>query len=281
MDRKSNFGPTAEPGPIFMRLFQYEKQLYQASHDGTEVQVFDRGDRRELRFGNRIVQSAVSKRSPDELMLEYTRAMMAGFLVRPDPEYILHLGLGAGSVPRFIHRFFPTVRQRVVEINPKVIEAAYRFFDLPLSPNLMVEEGEAGAYTASNRDKYGLVFMDAFTAHGAAEGVGDPDYYQTLSRQLNPEGWVVNNVWGSDREELERVIGRMAAVFPCLYAIPVHAHSNVILVGGRPRKPPTPTLLRKRAAALTQICAMDFSSWPRRMVRRTYSVAAGGMMAKA
>ena len=83
-----------------MKLFRYDKILFEKQSGEQLVQVVQRDDRRELRFGNHITQSATSLENPDFLQLDYTRAMMAAFLFAPKPTRILHIGLGAGSVPR-------------------------------------------------------------------------------------------------------------------------------------------------------------------------------------
>lgn len=266
-----------------MRLFHNEKLLHESREDGTVVQVFERGDRRELRFGNRIVQSAWSTVAPDTLLLEYTRAMMAALMVCPRAEYILHLGLGGGSLARFIHRFCPNVRQRVIEINPGVIEVAYRYFDLPVSSRLLVAEGNCIDYVETTRENYDLIFVDAFHAEGPSEGVNSPSFFQLLRRRLNRNGWVVANVWGSDRERLHDISRLMNSIFPSTFAVSVHAHSNVILTGGAQERPPTPSMMRTRAAALGSTMPMDFIKWPKRFlpVRRSPSKQPEGLIAKA
>ena len=248
-----------------MRLFSSEKRLFEGRRGGWVVQVFEKEDRRELRFGNHIVQSSFAPGEPDLLVLEYTRAMLAGMLCVPQPENVLHLGLGAGSLPRFIHRHWPTVRQRVVEINPDVTEAAFRFFDLPVSRRLPVIEADARAFLGESSDSYELMFVDAFVAEGAAEGFDDPEFLAMQRRRLAQRGWCVHNVWGSDREGLSRLSARLAAVYPCMYAISVRSHSNVILICGAVTEPPPMALLASRAAMLSANVPFDFGRWPSRM----------------
>ena len=100
-----------------MKLFRFEKTLYDKEVGGLSIQVVERGSHLELRFGNHIVQSARSLHAPDVLVLDYTRAMMAGLLFAPRPERVLHFGLGGGSLAGFLHNHLPFLRQQVVEIN--------------------------------------------------------------------------------------------------------------------------------------------------------------------
>ena len=58
------------------------------------VQVWEKEDRRELRFGNHIMQSVFSTVKPDYLVLPYTRFMLLGLLFCTEPKTVLHPGLG-------------------------------------------------------------------------------------------------------------------------------------------------------------------------------------------
>lgn len=248
-----------------MRLFAQDKRLYQSRRGEWTVEVFEKEDRRELRFGNHIVQSAFSPQAPDLLVLEYTRAMLAAMVFKPQPGSILHLGLGAGSIPRFIHRHWPNVKQRVIEINPDVIEAAYKYFDVPVSRRLHISEGDAKAFLAGSQDVYDMMFVDLFVADAAAAGFDDPEFLASQRRHLSPAGWLVHNAWGSDREGLSRLGARLGALYPCMYALSVRAHSNVILICGASGEVPPMSLLTSRAAELSRAVPFDFTRWPGRM----------------
>ena len=71
---------------------------------------------------------------PWSLEMAYTREMMAGLLLRPEnqwPRSTLLIGLGAGSLAKFIYRNLPDCRMTVVEINPQVEFIAHQYFKLP------------------------------------------------------------------------------------------------------------------------------------------------------
>src|SRR4030042_2787740 len=52
---------------------------------------------------------------------------------------ILILGLGAGSVAKIIHNFFPKAKMTGVEIDPMMIEIGKKYFDLSTVKNLKVD----------------------------------------------------------------------------------------------------------------------------------------------
>ena len=59
-----------------------ESLVWESEVSGVTVQVWEKEDRRELRFGNHIMQSVISKIRPEQLVLPYSRFMLLGLLLR-------------------------------------------------------------------------------------------------------------------------------------------------------------------------------------------------------
>jgi spermidine synthase len=243
-----------------MKLFRNETPVYDKTVDGVRIQVIDRGDERELRFGNHITQSARSRSAPDVLVLDYTRAMMAGLLFVPKPASVLHLGLGGGTLPDCLHRHLPGVHQRVVELNPGVVEVAYRYFELPVSPRLEVVNEDGAEFLRRDTQRYALIFLDAFHADGAAPHMNTGTVFTMLRERLEPGGWVVVNSWGSDKENLARVRQILTDTFAQLHYLSVRADSNVIFIASAQAHAPSLAQLRRRVAWLAQRFPLDFGA---------------------
>jgi spermidine synthase len=242
-----------------MKLFRYEKFVYEKVVDGVQIQVIDREDQRELRFGNHITQSARSLVSPDVLLLDYTRAMMAGLLFVPKPATVLHFGLGGGTLPDCLHRHLPEVQQRVVELNPGVVEVAYRYFDLPVSPRLEVINQDGADFLREDTGRYALIFLDAFHANGAAPHMNTATIYRLLRERLERGGWLVLNAWGSQREILMQVRQDLRSTFTQLHFLSVRSDSNVIFLAGEQASGPSLAQLKRRAQWLSQQFPLDFA----------------------
>ncbi len=257
-----------------MKFIPFERKLYEKQGDHHLVQVFQRGARRELRFGNHIVQSSYIPDAPDILQLDYTRAMAAAFVLNENPRSILHIGLGAGTLPRFIHRHFAEARQCIVELSPEVAEAAYQFFDLPRSPRLHVIEGDGADFVLRERGRYDLIFLDAFHADGAAREMHQPAVLRALRARLAPGGWLVCNAWGSDEEALRRLTAELLAVMPTLFYISVRFNSNVVFFGKVEPSMPMPQELMARARRLAQEIPLEFHQFVPRIRRVKLGVPA-------
>ncbi len=116
---------------------------------------------RYLHFGSDWVQGAMRIARPWSLELAYTREMMAGLLLRPVsawPRSALLVGLGAGSLAKFIYRNLPDCRITVVEINPQVEFIARQYFKLPDDPRRLDVVIRCGAdYMLSGDRQFDLV----------------------------------------------------------------------------------------------------------------------------
>ena len=97
----------------------------------SSVTIAEEAGVRSLHIGGLAIQSAMRLSAPDALELHYTRAMMSFLLFQPQPADVLMIGLGGGSLAKFIHRRLPTTRVTVVEIRPEIVSAARTYFSLP------------------------------------------------------------------------------------------------------------------------------------------------------
>jgi hypothetical protein len=95
------------------------------------VQISENDGIRFLHLGGTAVQSAMRLSAPHQLELEYTRSMMGFLLFKLHPRDIALIGLGGGSLAKFIHRHLPASRIAAVEIHPQVISAARNWFWCP------------------------------------------------------------------------------------------------------------------------------------------------------
>ncbi len=89
-----------------------------------------------LSFTSSLIQSSMRLDAPDELLLDYTRAMMGCLLLNPAPRHVLMIGLGGGSMLKYLHRHLPDAMFTVVEISQAVIDLRGDFLIPPDSERL-------------------------------------------------------------------------------------------------------------------------------------------------
>lgn len=181
---------------------------------------------RTLHFGSEWVQGAMRIRRPFDLELAYTREMMAGLLLRADPQWprsALVIGLGAGSLVRFCRHYLPACRLQVVEIEPRVVAAARQFFALPAEDaHLSIAIADAADYILTHGRHYDCILLDGYDAQARAGALDTLPFHQACRSRLTEQGLMAVNLFGRSRgyrASLERLIAafddRVLALPPC------------------------------------------------------------------
>jgi len=173
-----------------------------AKDDGLEV-TEERG-MRVLHLGSRAIQSAMRVSRPWDLELAYTRAMMGFLMFNPMPQDVLMIGLGGGSLAKFIRKQRPQTRITAVEIDPQVIAAARTHFELPPDDDtLSVIEADGALYVRQHPASADVILLDGFDAGNQVAALATQTFYAACRRVLRPGGVLVVNLWGRDGDFAE------------------------------------------------------------------------------
>src|SRR5918999_5981263 len=117
--------------------------------DEETVYVSERFGVRSLHIGSDTVQSAMRLARPNDLELSYTRSMMAFLLFVPAPRRALLVGLGGGSVAKFMFHRLPSVHIKAIEVSSEVAAIARNYFYVPANnPRLEVIIADGSEYIA-------------------------------------------------------------------------------------------------------------------------------------
>ena len=168
---------------------------------------------RSLHIGGLAIQSAMRLSNPEALELHYTRAMMSFMLFHPEPEDVLMIGLGGGSLAKFIHRRLTRSRLSVVEIRPGVVAAARSYFQLPDDDDrLQVIVDDGARYVPAHRASADVLLIDGFD-----DGVQPPvlcsqTFYDAAFAALREGGVLAVNFMAEDRH-LDAMCARLEKSF--------------------------------------------------------------------
>lgn len=196
------------------------------------IQIDEDEGVRYLQFGAHWIQGAMRIKRPWALELEYSRDMMFALLLRGGgwPRRILQIGLGAGSIAKFLFRYRPKARIEVVEIDPEVIMTAWQYFKLPEeSRRLRIEIGDGYRYVADCRQRFDLILLDGFDAKAEAGRMDSPAFYRYCRARLAPNGILVANLIGKRRRPVES-IERIRKVFDGrVLALPPNEANTIVI----------------------------------------------------
>lgn len=227
---------------------------------GGRVEVSEQGGVRYLHLGNDAVQSAMRLSRPYDLELAYTRAMMAGLLLHHSPRTLCMIGLGGGSIAKFVHRHLPGLHMRVIELDRDVVAVARSMFGLPSDDErLEVKLGDGAKFVAGAKNCADLLLVDGFDRLAQVEALATSRFYEHAVAALNAGGILVVNLLRDD-EGFDLYLRRIESACPggtlCLEA---DGEPNVIVFGFRDApKELRLDALRARALGLEAATRLDF-----------------------
>jgi spermidine synthase len=187
---------------------------------------------RSLHIGSDTIQSSMRLARPNDLELSYTRSMMAFLLFMPPPSDILMIGLGGGSLAKFIVDRLPSSRTQVVEVNAQVLAIARQYFHVPPDDQRFEVLVTDGALHVQRHDVAAdTVIVDGYEADAHVEELATESFYTACRERLRPGGIMVVNLWGGDKL-FNTLLQRIKKAFPGgTLALPAERPGNVIVLG--------------------------------------------------
>lgn len=187
------------------------KKLVSGGED--QLAVMEEDGVRTLHIGGHAIQSALRLAAPELLELEYTRAMMAFLLFCPEPKDVLMIGLGGGSIARFVHARLPEARMTVVEISPGVVKVARHYFGLPEDDRrLRVIVADGAAWVQAHAESAEVLLLDGFEDGKQPAALCNAAFYENACKALRPGGIMAANFMAEDRR-LDTYIAHIDKVF--------------------------------------------------------------------
>jgi spermidine synthase len=157
------------------------------------------------------------------------------------------LGNAGGTTARSFGVYYPDAAIDGVEIDPEVNAVAQRYFGETDNPRLTVIAADARPFLQSAKEKYDLIFIDAYRQPYVPFYLATADFFKLCRDHLNPDGIValnVSTVPGDDRLSRD-VSGTLATQFPLVMKWPA-LHFNQLVLGFA--QDTDPAVLTQRAA---------------------------------
>jgi spermidine synthase len=181
-------------------IIHEERSLYR------NIIISEKDDQRCMRFvlHDKVAhnQSCLYLSDRKKLVFDYTKMLMATLLIKPEPQSILVVGLGGGTLPTAFHQLLPNTQITAVEIDPAVVKAAKTFFDYEESPRVTSELFDARVFIKRAQrqgKKWDLVVLDAFNGDYIPEHLMTKEFLQEVQAVLNPGGFVAANTFAGSR----------------------------------------------------------------------------------
>lgn len=210
-----------------------ENTIYRAEDKDGSIEIKDVEGMRALYFGSLAQQSAMSLKNPDQLHLDYAKAMMSWLLFEEiGNDDLLIIGLGGGSLAKYLLQNFPECRVEVVEYRADVAEIAHEYFGLPRDARLNVVIDDGARYVKERmnlqREFYRVIMLDAFDSEGMAEALCNREFFAACQIMLKKDGILVVDLWNT-KEQFTQLFSWLGNLFEAkLLFLPVGGTVNII-----------------------------------------------------
>jgi spermidine synthase len=238
-----------------------------------EVYTTERFGVRSLHIGSDTIQSSMRLARPNDLELSYTRSMMGFLLFNDQPARILMIGLGGGSLAKFVYHRMPDARLEVIEVNPRVLAIARSSFQVPADDaRFTVRLGDGAEWIARPGPPPDAIMVDGYDGVSQVAQLSTLEFYDSCRRRLAPGGMLVVNLWGNDRR-FEQYLGRIETAFPAAtLCLPAEKPGNVIVFGFRDAPGAIRwDVLSSRAPGLEGRYGLEFERFVRALARMNRS----------
>jgi len=253
-----------------MRRYGGELIYYGRDEDGV-LEVVDTYGVRALHFGTSPRQSALYLDNPQRLELAYVRAMLSPLLFIDDPRNVLMIGLGGGSLARFLLEQYPQCHVEALERRAGVVEIAHAYFGLPRLERLTVHVADAVDYVANlakhTKQEYDLIMVDAYDHLGMDTSINVPDFFGNCAHLLHPQGVLSMNLWGTHPVALKQSASLLKTCFSGnVLKLVVPNRGNIIGLGlGKSIDPSNRKQLEPKARALEFRIGLEMSYFLRNL----------------
>lgn len=202
-------------------------------------------------------QSCMLVDDPQRLVFNYTKMLFSSLLVNPNPERILIVGLGGGTMSNSLHQLFPSATITNVEIDPAVIKVARSYFGFFENERVtsVVQDGRIFVKRAVlKKQQYDWIILDAFNGDYIPEHLLTKEFLQETKQLLSNNGVLSANTFSvSDLYNFESATYK--AVFGDFFNVSNNRNSNrIILTSMQPL--PDGKLIAERAKILQEKLAV-------------------------
>lgn len=218
------------------KVIHQERSMYR------NILVEDIGDLRCLKFATRSKksnQSCFSRTAPNRLVFNYTKLLFAGMLANPNPERILIIGLGGGTMSNTLHQLLPNARIENIEIDPAVIKVARDYFSFFENDHVTSQVKDGRIFIKREllkKQSYDWIILDAFNGDYIPEHLMTKEFLQETKNLLSDNGIITSNTF-SVSELYDYESATYQAVFGDFYQVKNSNNENRILLMAKSEKP--------------------------------------------
>lgn len=227
-----------------------------------EVREFE--NYRWLQIGGDSIQGLMDVNSPEQILLPNIQALLVTLLFCPEPDRVLNLGFGCGSIERFFIAHYPDLDITSLEASAEVIRLAKDYFFFGNEQSIVYSSAEE--FLSKKNEVYDIVLCDIFEDEEHPACLYDPIFYTNIVTHLDEAGVLAINLLPETEDDVVSILSAMKNHFDYISLLEVPNHFNAILLASKHTLPST-TELETAANDLFESKGLDLKALPQRLNR--------------
>jgi spermidine synthase len=205
----------------------------------------------------------------DKLVFPYAKMVLSSLLVQDNPQRILIVGLGGGTLVHTYSTLFPQAEIIIAEIDEAVVRVASDYFDFTETDKIKVATEDARVYVKRagiRKEQFDLVILDAFNGEYIPEHLMTAEFFAEVKALLPANGMVVSNTFSTSRLYAAES-ATYAQVFGKFFNVRQGGTGNRIIVASMQPLPDAATLAQRATALQKKLERFDMklSDYPQYM----------------
>lgn len=197
------------------------------------------------------------------------------FLMRDDIENALFIGGGGFVTPQQYAK--RGVDVDAVELDPQVVEASKKYFNLSENENLTVHIMDGREYLRQTDKKYDVVVLDAYRKHNVPFHLTTEEFFKLIYNKTDNNGIVVSNMVSSPsgpRSKFVRAYHQtMKKEFDTMYFFPTEEDlsvQNIEIIGSKKEKMSKQELLNRNSDYKSRNLSEEIKNLRNRKIESTH-----------
>ena len=212
-----------------------DSKIFKTRSKYNDLSIKTNANKLELRTNTDALQSVIDLDHPEKLSLKNLEYMVAVLLFIPQPERILLLGTGGGSLVHFLRYHYPDSHLTSVDIDGELLDLMQNKMLLPKADeHLTYVIDDASSYLEHCDQQFDLILVDIFIGDQSPSWLLGADSMQRLHTLLSTTGAAAYNLLIDCESEFNLYYRDLRDVFSQqTLCIPVEGYDNTIAYGLR------------------------------------------------
>ena len=195
------------------------------------ARVYQQDNIRWLQLGNNHIQAQMDTKSIASPQLHSVKALLAGLAFVDAPRNIINIGLGGGSVERFLSAYLPAVSIISIEPDTDVVRLARQYFYFSDDWPVVIDTAEN--FLSRKQDCVDVIICDIFQDERHPSCLYEAGFYENCANSLSGKGLLMVNLAPADTDDCLAILVALRSVFTYSCLVPVTDTRNCIIYASR------------------------------------------------